>query len=55
MNNAHQGFPKLLKLTAILTTVLAALTVSAGAGLAEYQPQGGNPPTGGSTTSGMVW
>lgn len=43
----------LLRIGTIFSLTLSWLLMTTFAGYADYQPQGGDPPRGGSTTSGM--
>ncbi len=43
----------LMRMSTVLSLVLGWFLVSTFASYADYQPQGGDPPRGGSTTSGM--
>ena len=43
-----------LKLTAVMSLTAGCLVASTFNSYADYVPQGGEPPRGGSTTSGMT-
>lgn len=55
MNMKIQAVPliSLLRIGTIFSLTLSWLLMTTFAGYAGYQPQGGDPPRGGSTTSGM--
>ena len=53
MKNESIPLIPLLRISTVLSFVLGWCLIGTFASYADYQPQGGDPPRGGSTTSGM--
>ena len=53
MIHSYLSLPSGARVSLIIGLVLGWLLVFAGASYADYRPQGGSPPNGGTTTSGM--
>lgn len=53
MKNEAIPIIHLLRMSTVVSLVLSWFLLGTFASYADYQPQGGDPPRGGSTTSGM--
>lgn len=55
MRNTRVDFSSIARFSITFGLMLISLMAIAESSLAEYEPQGGEPPDGGSTTSRVLW